>query len=562
MNTAVILMLTLLPTFAIGGAIGATIVYLYSKARLATLEAERQANLRNIDWMQKWIQEAHQWIQKSIQDAQQSLGQTFRALAAESFHEKASDFAGRIHQQLSSHQQQLGSHAQEIRENATDFAGRIHQEFSSHQQQLGSHAQEIHQNATDLATRISEQLGSHATRIETLKSSLEANITKIDQDMEVNIGKIDQNIRELEQKREGAYHGLSHSITDLQKANWELRDTTNKLLEALKSGPVRGRWGEIQLRRVVELAGMTKNVDFLEQVVGADGRPDMLVKLPNEGRITVDSKVPLQSFLEAMASLDNGFRQTRLQQHAKTLRQRVEELAEKRYWEEFQPGPELVIMFIPIESCLMAAYECEPEIIEFALARKVILASPITLLGFLKAIAYGWQQFVFSKNAKIILEAGKELHKRVVRWLDHFRATGKKLQSVIDMYNSSVSSLNRRFFPAARKFEQLAELAQRVEEAETINKGLNLAPRSKASAADDEEGNTLFDTKTATPAGSWSISRDGKRKEGPFTWEKLKELVDTDGLDPTVMALAEGETKWMSIRDIPGLFAAGGLDSN
>src|SRR5206468_5751824 len=135
-----------------------------------------------------------------------------------------------------------------------------------------------------------------------------------------------------------------------------------------------------------------------EQVTGTDGKPDLLVHLPNEGRITVDSKFPLQAFLEGMASMDNAFREMKLQEHAKTLRQGIKELAKKGYWEQFQPSPELVIMFIPVESCLMAAYECDPDIIEFALSQKVILASPITLLGFMKAIAYGWQQFVISKN--------------------------------------------------------------------------------------------------------------------------------------------------------------------
>jgi DNA recombination protein RmuC len=395
MDTSVILVLTLLPTFAIGGALGATIAHLYSKARLATLKAQHEADLEKINW---------------IRDSQQSLRETFAALASKSLHKNAADFAGRIQQQL----------------------------------------------------------GSHATHIGTLKSSLEANITQID-----------QNIRELERKREVAYQGMTQNVTNLQKAYSELRDATAQLLNALKAGPVRGRWGEIQLRKIVELAGMSEHVSFFEQVAGLDGKPDMLVHLPNQGRITVDSKFPLQAFLEAMASIDSEFRQTKLEEHARTLRQRIRELAKKTYWEQFQPSPELVIMFIPVESCLMAAYECDPEIIEFALSQKVILASPITLLGFMKAIAYGWQQFVISKNAKVILEQGRELHKRAATWLDHFRKIGEKLGSVIDAYNASVSSLQTRFFPAARKFEEITALAEELSELETLNTGLNLAPRSE-----------------------------------------------------------------------------------
>jgi DNA recombination protein RmuC len=393
MDSSLILVLALFPTFAIGGALGATIAYLYSKARLATLEAEHAADLDKID---------------SIRGSQHALRETFEALASKA-----------------------------LRENAADFSGRIEQ-----------------------------QLGSHATHIGTLKASLEGNISKID-----------QNIRDLELKREAAYQGLTQNVSNLQKAYSELRDTTVQLLYALKSGPVRGRWGEIQLRKIVELAGMNEHVSFLEQIGGLDGRPDMLVYLPNQGQITVDSKFPLQAFLEAMSSIDATFRQSKLEEHVKTLRQRIKELAKKGYWEEFQPSPELVIMFIPIESCLMAAYECDPDIIEFALSHKVILASPITLLGFMKAIAYGWQQFVISKNAKLILEQGKELHKRATTWLEHFRKTGEKLGSVIDAYNASVSSLQTRFFPAVRRFEELASLADELSEIGTVNKGLNLAPR-------------------------------------------------------------------------------------
>lgn len=417
MDTSLILVLTLFFTLAIGGALGATIAYLYSKARAATLEAEHAADLEKIDW---------------IRDSQEALRDTFDALAAKALHENAADFSGRIQQQL----------------------------------------------------------GSHATHIGTLKSSLELNITKID-----------QNIRDLERKREAAYQGLTQNIANLQLAYSELRDTTAQLLNALKSGPVRGKWGEIQLRKIVELAGMNEHVSFFEQVGGADGKPDMVVHLPNQGQIIVDAKFPLQAFLEAMASIDPSFRQLKLAEHAKTMRQTIKALAKKGYWEQFQPSPEIVIMFIPVESCLMAAYECDPEIIEFALSQKVILASPITLLGFMKAIAYGWQQFVISKNAKVILEQGKELHKRAATWLEHFRRTGEKIGSVIDAYNASVSSLQSRFFPAARRFEELTSIAEELSEMATVNKGLNLAPRTEDVADRPKaiEATPLFDTPPTSP---------------------------------------------------------------
>ncbi len=185
-----------------------------------------------------------------------------------------------------------------------------------------------------------------------------------------------------------------------------------------------------------------------------------------------------------MAALDQRLRQTKLEEHARTLRQRIKELAKKAYWEQFPPSPELVIMFIPSEACLLAAYECDPDIIEFALTHKVLLASPVTLLGFLKAIAYGWQQFVMSKNAQVILEQGQELHKRAATWLEHFRTTGDKLRAVLEAYNAAVASLQTRFFPAARRFEELTARAEELRDLETINQGLNLAPRSEDGASD------------------------------------------------------------------------------
>jgi DNA recombination protein RmuC len=487
MDTPMILVLTLFPALAIGGVVGATIAYLYCKARVATLEAEHAADLEKIDW---------------IRDSQENLRETFDALAAKALHKNASDFSGRIHQQL----------------------------------------------------------GSHVTQIGTLKTSLEANINKID-----------HNIRDLERKREAAYQGLTHNVENLQKAYAELRDATSQLLNALKSGPVRGRWGEIQLRKIVELAGMNEHVSFFEQVGGTDGKPDMLVHLPNQGQITVDSKFPLQAFLEGMASTDPALRHGKMVEHTRTLRQTIKDLAKKGYWEQFQPSPELVIMFIPVESCLMAAYECDPEIIEFALSQKVILASPITLLGFMKAIAYGWQQFVISKNAKVILEHGKELHRRAATWLEHFRKTGDKIGGVIEAYNASVSSLQTRFFPAARRFEELTSMADELAELTTVNKGLNLAPSTEEIAPEKTpieavrllnlqparadiapektptEAVPLLDGPPASETPTWFITRDGTSKDGPFTGEKLAEWLDSGILERTAMALAEGETTWVPI---------------
>jgi DNA recombination protein RmuC len=326
----------------------------------------------------------------------------------------------------------------------------------------------LRSNSELVAGRTHEQLATHASQIVQIKTALEANISQLD-----------KYVRELEQKREGAYQLLTVSVKNLEQAHTELRDTTDKLQNALRSGPTRGRWGEIQLRKIIELAGMAQHVSFDEQVTGVKGKPDVVVYLPNQGHLVVDSKFPLDAFLAAMTTIDVAVRTQKLEDHLKAVRHKIKELSDRKYWEEFQPSPELVVMFIPIESCLMAACECDPDIVEFALGHKVILATPVTLLGFMKAIAYGWQQFTISKNAKQILEQGWELYRRVDTWLEHYRVMGDKIGGVVEAYNKSVASLQTRFFPSARKFQDLAAIAGELTELATLECGLQLAPRSE-----------------------------------------------------------------------------------
>ncbi|MGR6035953.1 MAG: DNA recombination protein RmuC [Candidatus Nitrosoglobus sp.] len=325
-------------------------------------------------------------------------------------------------------------------------------------------AKSLRDNADDFSGRINQQLTSHSEHFGLLKQSLDKDINQLD-----------ANIRELERKREGAYQSLTQQMVQLQTAHSSLLQTTTQLVAALKSGPVRGRWGEIQLRKVVELAGMTEHVSFLEQVVGSEGRkPDLVVHLPNEGRIAIDSKFPLQAFLEAMEAITDKVRKEKCGEHVKVMKAKILELSKKGYWKEFDPSPELTIMFIPIESCLMVAYEQDPGIIEFALEHKIVLASPVTLLGFMKSIAYGWQQFTISKNARKILVQGKELYNRIETWLEHFRKTGERISATAKSYNDSVASLQTRFFPACRRFQELTAIVEDLEDAETINIGINL----------------------------------------------------------------------------------------
>ncbi len=425
----------------LGGALGWCLTWFYAKAQRAELEARRDADAEKIEW---------------IKDSQKALRETFEALASKSLRQNAHDFSGRINRNLTAHAQQIDVLKTTLETNVN--------------QNLTSHAQYIDVVKVALETNVKQNLTSHAQQIDVVKVALETNIKQLDRD-----------IRLLEHKREGAYQSLHQQILQLEKSHSFLLQTTQQLLAALKSGPVRGRWGEIQLRKIVELAGMSEHVSFFEQAAGdTGGKPDIAVHLPNEGHIPIDSKFPLHAFLEGIETIDDEVRRVKFGEHARAMRETVRELSRKSYWKQFDPSPELTIMFIPIESCLMIAYEQDPEIIEFALEQKVILASPVTLLGFLKSIAYGWQQFTINKNARKILAQGKELYSRVEIWMEHFRKTGERISAASKSYNDSVASLQSRFLPACRRFQELTAIAEEITDVEPVNIGINLpSPREK-----------------------------------------------------------------------------------
>ena len=269
------------------------------------------------------------------------------------------------------------------------------------------------------------------------------------------LGTLDTHIRELEQTRAGAYHGLSQQLQQLGQAQQLLQETTTTLKEALKSSGTRGRWGELQLRRVVELSGMVGHVDFEEQVTTDDGRPDLVVKLPNGGVVPVDAKAPMDAYLEATAAKDAETRESKLKAHATAVRSRVRQLSQKRYWSQFDQAPEFVVMFVPYESCLSAAFECDGELLDYALESRILIASPVTLLAVLKAVSYGWQQVIVAENAQQIAEEGKLLYQRLSKVAEYIGALGLNLDSSVEAYNKMIGSLERRLLPSARRFEEL-----------------------------------------------------------------------------------------------------------
>jgi len=269
-----------------------------------------------------------------------------------------------------------------------------------------------------------------------------------------NLEKLERQVNELESKREGAYGSLEEQLRALAEQQRALQEATTTLGQALKSSSARGQWGELQLKRVVELAGMTAHVDYAEQVSTAQGRPDLVVYLPGGGVLPVDAKAPLAAYLEALEADTEAGRKAKLKEHARQLRARVRELASKAYWQAFETAPDFVVLFVPSEAALAAAFEADASLLDDALAQKVLPAGPVTLLAVLKAVAYGWRQQELSENARQIAAEGKLLVERLARFNASLADVGKSLEKSVAAYNRAVGSYRSRLEPLARRFSQ------------------------------------------------------------------------------------------------------------
>ena len=339
----------------------------------------------------------------------------------------------------------------------TDAAAELEKNFRL---AAGEALQRNNQAFLDLAT---QNLGRFQTEAKGELERKQQAFAELVKPISEALKKTEDQIREIEKERKESFGSIASHLKLMAEGQQQLQTETRNLVTALRRPEVRGRWGELTLKRLAELAGMVDRCDFIEQVhtdtdtdteAGAL-RPDMVVRLPDDRELVVDAKTSLDSYLAAIEANDAQARDAHLAGHARKVRERIKELAGKRYWDQFKRSPDFVILFIPGDQFLSAALDREPGLIEEALRQKVMLATPTSFVALLKAVAYGWRQVALAENAERIREHAETLHQRIATFAEHMAKVGGALQNSVQHFNNAVGSLERQVLPAARRFTEL-----------------------------------------------------------------------------------------------------------
>jgi DNA recombination protein RmuC len=308
-----------------------------------------------------------------------------------------------------------------------------------------------------------ESLGREQTLAQGSLKEREVAIAQLVEPLRVSLERTEQQAHALERERQEAYTALRTQIESLASGQSQLQRETRNLVTALRRPEVRGRWGELTLRRLVELAGLSEHCDFTEQLhlFGQEGalRPDLVVHMPDSRDLVVDVKTPLDAYLEALEAPTDEGRQQAMKKHAQQVEARVRQLASKAYWAQFERSPEFAVLFLPGDQFLSAALAERPELLDGALKQGVIIATPSTLIALLKTVAHGWRQTAVAENAQLIRDLGQELYRRLGAFTGHLERLGSRLGAAVDAYNSAVGSLERQVLPQARRFPDLGVTA-------------------------------------------------------------------------------------------------------
>jgi DNA recombination protein RmuC len=376
----------------------------------------------------------------------------------------------------------------ELAATRSDFETRLETERANRQslanafEALSSDA--LRQNNETFLQLANETLAKFQERAAGDLTSRQMAIDEVVKPVRESLDKFQAHVRDLELRRAGAYEGLLEKVSQMHMTQQQLQIETRNLVTALKSPAARGQWGEVQLRRVVEMAGMVEYCDFERQATLDTGlRPDMIVRLPNGRAIVVDSKVSLKAYLDAIEAPDELSRTAFLKTHAKQIRTHLDRLSQKTYWAQLDTTPEFVVAFLPGETFFSVALEHDPELIEYGAARKVILATPTTLIALLKAVAYGWQHEKLARNAEEIRELGCTLYDRLRTFSEHFEKVGDGLERAVKNFNAAAGSLESRVLVSARKFRELGAAQDKEIREQPV---IEAAPREFALTAPEE----------------------------------------------------------------------------